>query len=79
MRSSVVRKIPWLAKALISASASSAEDWLGSNGAEHEAQVDGNDNNVVDFDLQYCNSVLHLFSSCKRGKNTEDDRGHYAH
>ena len=59
---SSVKKIPWLAKALNSASTSSA-DWVGRRGAEHEAHVDGKDNKVVDFDLQYCNSVLHLFSS----------------
>ena len=59
---SSVRKIPWLAKALSSASASSA-DWLGSKGAEHEAHVEGKAKRVVDFDRQYCSSVLHLLSS----------------
>ena len=59
---SSVKKIPWLAKAFNSASASSA-DCEGSKGAEHEAQVDGKANKVVDFDLQYCSSVLHLFNS----------------
>ena len=57
-----MRKIPWLAKALSSASASSA-DWLGSNGAAHEAHVEGKANKVVDLDLQYCNSVLHFVST----------------
>ena len=59
---SSVKKIPWLAKAFNSASASSG-DCEGSKGADHEAQVDGKANKVVDFDLQYCSSVLHLFNS----------------
>ena len=59
---SSVKKIPWLAKAFSSASASSG-DCEGSKGAEHEAHVDGKANKVVDFDLQYCSSVLHLFNS----------------
>ena len=61
LRSSV-KKIPWLASAFSSASASSG-GCEGNRGAEHEAQVDGKANKVVDFDLQYCSSVLHLFNS----------------
>ena len=61
---SSVKNIPWLAKALISASALSA-DWLGSNGAAQDAHVDGKASKVVDFDRQYCSSILHLFNSYK--------------